>query len=94
MNQIERLIELNEDHLTANNFAHDLRCPAKGMHAQAVESRVNVECWNVQLVINEPDFCGRCGKEIPDGEARYIADTLMCAPCNHRVVNAQRGGVS
>ena len=50
--RIERLIELNEDYRTAKNFAIDLHCPEKGMHAEAVESRVNEECWNVRLVIN------------------------------------------
>ena len=52
--QIERLIELNEDHHTATMFALDLRDPEKGMHAKAVESSVNEECWNVRLVISVP----------------------------------------
>ncbi len=52
MKSISRIVELNEDYQTAKNFALDLRNPSKGMHAQAVESRVNVECWNVRLVIN------------------------------------------
>ena len=50
--QVTRLIELNEDFATANNFALDLRAPHKGMHAQPVESKVNTECWNVHLIIN------------------------------------------
>jgi hypothetical protein len=52
MKSIERIIELNESHVTAKNFALDLRNPEKGMHAEPVESRVNEECWNVRLVIN------------------------------------------
>lgn len=54
--QIERLIEINEDHQTARNFALDLRNPKTGVHAQAVESKVNEECWNVRLVINLTDM--------------------------------------
>lgn len=54
--QIERFVELNEDYQTAANFALDLRNPKNGMHAQAVESRVNTECWNVRLVINIPTW--------------------------------------
>jgi hypothetical protein len=50
--RIERIVELNEDYQTAKNFALDLRNPEKGMHAAAIESLANVECWNVKLVIN------------------------------------------
>lgn len=53
--QITRLVEINEDYQTAVNFALDLRNPKTGMHAQAVESRANTECWNVRLVINLHD---------------------------------------
>lgn len=51
-NQVERIIELNESHMTALNFALDLRNPATGVHATPVESKVNEECWNVKMVIN------------------------------------------
>lgn len=54
--RIERIVELNESHRTATNFAIDLRNPEKGMHAQAVESKVNEDCWNVRLVINLPAY--------------------------------------
>ena len=50
--RIERIVELNEDYQTAKNFALDLRNPEKGMHAEALESLANTECWNVRLVIN------------------------------------------
>jgi len=50
--QIEKIIELNADYRTAVNFAIDLRNPKNGIHAQAVESRVNEDCWNVRMVIN------------------------------------------
>jgi hypothetical protein len=92
MKQITRLIELNEDYNTATNFALDIRNPKTGMHAQAVESGVNTECWNVRLVINLHDGelgkdiseydCDRCSKYTGDGDGNYIEpDDRVCEDC-------------